>query len=502
MTAVIEAAPAEQVRRSYVDLNIVLIVLNIAVAVATLGVFSRFGINEFVDSTTITLAVLLCVQTIIALVVERSHRDPFVILVAFAMTLYYSVRIVTLTIFPFSTVFLRYPFDSGDTNYALTYILIANVLLYAGLHVVKLSGPRHVDTADWTPRAPYRVVVLLIAAIAFTYLTGSYWAHDNIPRAFSFLTLFLAPNAIVLIVLSYFVVYRRALPHAVGLAIIVLILVNLVLQTLVGSRSAIVGIVTNCILVGLAFAGTIRIRTWRLVALTLTLPVVIPLMGAAFLVATYNRANKDYDSSINVGTAMQMASEAGNSPKVERGLDLVLPPMLARAGFFDLGAEIIAHRSEYTSIIEPSAYFRSIVDNLLTPGFDVYDQPKIANAMQFAYEGLGQPSKLRVSDAYQSDQLTLYGELYALFAYASLPLYFLFGWGCKRVYKSLAYGGNPYVFTMKRLLVLYFFFEWLNSFGLDWVICDSVPIAAAMYLYSRLLPAWRTGDVWNSRRMR
>ena len=73
----------------------------------------------------------------------------------------------------------------------------------------------------------------------------------------------------------------------------------------------------------------------------------------------------------------------------------MLPPIFNRAGFFDYSAEIIAHSDRYKEEFNLATYAKSIIDNLLTPGFDVYDQPKISNALQFIYADLGKPSKER-----------------------------------------------------------------------------------------------------------
>jgi hypothetical protein len=166
-------------------------------------------------------------------------------------------------------------------------------------------------------------------------------------------------------------------------------------------------------------------------------------------------------------------------------LDLVLPPVFSRAGFFDYSAEIIAHRDTYRSVLNLGAYGRSIVDNVLTPGFDVFDQPKISNSLLFVYRDWGEPSKevVSVMEGYQSDQLGVYGEWYGLFGYWSLPALLLGAYLLKRAYvhmKSI----NPFVLMMKRVVVLFVFERVLDSFGLDWTIEETIPLAVAIVIYS------------------
>ena len=131
-----------------------------------------------------------------------------------------------------------------------------------------------------------------------------------------------------------------------------------------------------------------------------------------------------------------------------------------------------------------STYAKSIIDNLLTPGFDIFDQPKISNAIIFVYTDIGAPSKLAMlhESYYHSDQFGIYGELYAVFGYASLPLFFLIPFGLKRVYVRLR-GENPFTLTMKRIIILSIFVSIVNSFGMDWTIIEAVPFVVAIYLY-------------------
>jgi hypothetical protein len=101
----------------------------------------------------------------------------------------------------------------------------------------------------------------------------------------------------------------------------------------------------------------------------------------------------------------------------------------------------------------------------------------------FVYADMGKPSKeASASDYYQSDQFGVYGELYAVFGYASLPLFFLIAFVLKRYYVRLA-GGNPFILTMKRLILLSIFIRVVNSYGMDWTMIEMLPFVVAMYVY-------------------
>jgi len=123
------------------------------------------------------------------------------------------------------------------------------------------------------------------------------------------------------------------------------------------------------------------------------------------------------------------------------------------------------------------------MDNVLSPGFDIFDQPKISNALVFVYGSRGgSPSKATIAEEYRSDQLGLYGELYALFGYASIPLFFGLGFLLKRTYLRLK-GKTPFDVTLKRVIMLTVFGWMVNSYGFDWILLDILLLGASMLLY-------------------
>jgi hypothetical protein len=260
-----------------------------------------------------------------------------------------------------------------------------------------------------------------------------------------------------------------------------MIVVDIVVHTLVGSRSAIVETLQNYILVTLAIGGCLQFLRKSFILGLILLPVLVALLVGAFAISTYNRAFRGGET-FDVSQAFDLAIEGSSELSAESTLDKVVPLIADRIGYFDYSAEIIAHRDEYASVINLSSYAKSIVDNLMTPGFDVYDQPKISNALQFVYDGLGSPSKELVNESYHSDQLGIYGEFYALFGYASLPLFLLTAFLMKRVYGRMR-SENPFILVMKRVVVLFVFVRTLDSYGFDWTIMETLPRVAAIYMY-------------------
>ncbi len=474
----------------FVDYNSVLIGLNFIVACLVVSRYSQVQNSDYVDQQTIVLGVLLSLQTHFALLLERRRRDPFVILLAFTTILYFSLRLFTLALYPFSVVFLRYAYGPRDSNFALIFMLIANCFLYAGFRCVKFKKNTVIDSHDWRPKSPARVIMLMLASLAYSYFAGIYWTPEDQPRIVSLVGIFVSPPIILLMALSYFILFRETLDRRTAIIIAVLIGLEIVAHTLAGSRSGITTLIQNIMLAVLAISSRIRIRRNYFILGCVLAPVVLAMLIGTFAISTFNRSHREGEATLSLGQAIELGGEATKELGANSELEIVLPPVFDRAGFFDYSAEIIAHRDIYAQVFNLSTYAKSIIDNLLTPGFDVYDQPKLSNALQFVYDDLGEPSKEEVTEIYQSDQFGIYGELYALFGYGSLPLFFLIAFLLKRVYVRLK-SENPFTLAMKRLIVLSVFVKIVNSYGMDWTIIETVPFVVAIYLYKFLFRSRR-----------
>jgi hypothetical protein len=466
-----------------IDFNALLRAANVIVA-ALIAVALWVGTsNEYVDGRVLSLGLVLCFQTHLALLFERRHRDPFIIVMAMGTIPYYAFRLVTLSVDPYSIVFDRFPYTVDDSVRGLIFILIANCFLYAGCVLARLRADRPLTAGRWRATTPGSAIALMVVTTLTAYFSGNYWTTENLPRALTVLIVFVSPVTLVLMALAYYLLFAKWLGKGFSLTIAVLIGLEILAHTLFGSRSAILGFAQNFVMVLLAIQGSIKLSRAFVTIGLLALPVIAVVLVAAFAISTFNRLTRA--QALDVDEALQSASQASTDLAAGRALPTVLPALLSRAGFFDFASEIIAHRDEYRSVINLPTYQRSIIDNILTPGFDVFDQPKIANSLMFVYKQWGKPSKKVVDEAYQSDQLTIYGESYALFGYGGLPLLFLLTFLVKRVYAALS-SPSPFALAMKRIFVLFVFSRTFDSFGIDWVIGEALPLAINMYFYGFL----------------
>ena len=157
-----------------------------------------------------------------------------------------------------------------------------------------------------------------------------------------------------------------------------------------------------------------------------------------------------------------------------------------RVGFIDFAVELAAHEKQYESVLNPTFYVKSLIDNLVTPGFDVFDTPRVSNSLNFIYNSRGDPSKKSVSKHYQSDQLTIYGESFVLFGWYALGVLFMCAYLLKRLYLNVK-SKNIYSVVLTKIILLYFFTRCLNSFGMDWVLIQIVPYILIGYLFVCIL---------------
>ena len=480
-----DVTPSTRVSRT-VDLNRVIGWINVALVIITVAIYVNIGGNDYLDGESILLSAVLAAQVQAVLWFERQRRDPFAVLVCFILVTYYSIRILTLLLVPFSFVFDRFEYGPADSNRALMFMLVANLFLFTGLFLRRTPVDDPAATSRWRARAPGRTLFVVVMAMLVIYTRGAFWSTDSLPRVLYFAVMFFAQAFIFLMSLTYYLVFRSSLSWRVRSSLIVLLIVEMGLHTLSGSRSAIVGVLQNILIVMLASVGAVRIPRRGLVLGAFAAPFMIFILVGTFVLSTYTRTVAPSGGS-SVATALEGIRTIGDRVTTDNVLESGLPVLLSRVGFFDYVSEVIAHRTQYARVVNPGAYVRSITDNLLTPGFDLFDQPKISNSLRFVYEDLGQPSKVVSAEEYQSDQLGLYGELFVLFGWASLPLFFVTGVLAKRIYGAIV-DDDPFMRTIKRVIVLTLFVELINSFGVDWVVMDIVPFVGSMYLYSYFFP--------------
>ena len=153
-----------------------------------------------------------------------------------------------------------------------------------------------------------------------------------------------------------------------------------------------------------------------------------------------------------------------------------------RLGYFDMACEIISNKKMYESIFNVKYYLKSILDNsnLLTPGFDFYDNTTVACSLRFIYDYNEKPSRSFSKDTYHSDQITFFAEAYALFGFGYGFIYIVI------VSLLFSYLYCRSVNIRLQALLIYLFYVFLNNFGLDTVITYSAGLCVSYCFYNYL----------------
>jgi len=453
-----------------IDLNKILKVSNLGILILLWYSYYKNGDALYVDFNTILLGTVLSFQIGVFLFLEKKKRDPFVILLCLQMIFYFFLRIVTLLNYSFSNVFERYPFKAEDLNYALVFILVANLVFYLGLTVNGLRPSILDQVRNYIPINTHRVIVFIMIGyfITFCNVLGFEALKSLIAMIQS---LFVNLGTMIFMAIVFLFLFNNVVSIKVKNIVLFGVVFLVLTQTLTGSRSAILTLINYILFALLAIQDYVKVKRKVLVLFSILLPIMIII----FAVSTFLRTKVENRESIGSET-FEALKEFDLSSVATEGSDLVLMGVFDRVGFLDFCAETIVNRDKYSGIFNPLFYFKSIVDNILTPGFTVFDTPRVSNATTFVYNDRGAPSLSKVDEAYQSDEFTLYGEFYALFGkwFSLIPI-FLLGFFFKNIYLNLSQE-NIYLFYLKRAIILFVFYATLNSFGLDWILLDVTAI--------------------------
>ena len=459
------------------DLNSLLVIGNCCICVLAIILYYYKGNNQYVDIYTVILLCIFGAENLLILLYERKIRDPFIMILMVVVLIFYMTRIVTLLYDPYSLALDIHSATPNDLNYSLLFILLSNASIFLGLSTVRgRIFYKKKELFDNYRVSPFKIIIILSLAITLGFYI-SLTSHI-IGRFAGYITgVFIKIYIILLFTFIYLVINANKISRGYLIIFIILITIFTILNTLHGSRSSFLTI-AYLLLVGiLSIKGRIIFNNIAILIIT----IIVPLSAILFISATYIRA---FDPRSRPVVSLFQLNILKTSHIVgSKDLKVLLGPIFDRMGFLDYSTEVIRNPETYSKIINFKYYFKSIVDNVLTPGFNIFGTPKASNSMRYVARGQPIPTHEDVMAAYHSDMLTVYGEYYVLFlGYPSLIFLFLFSHIFKKIYLSIR---NKYIFLfyMYRALVLYVFYLWLNSFGIDWMMFDLVGIIITVCLF-------------------
>lgn len=469
-----QAKSSAKSKNSLYDFNTLLKYANIFLCALSAYLYSLNGDNEFVNIYTVVLAIIIGVENISMLFYEKKRRNPFIIIIVFLSTVFYLARITTLVAIPLSTIFERDSVTSGDLNYALIFIILSNASMFLGFYIrwVNSVKQENVIKAEYSTKKKRNMIVILIIMIMLLGLNSMQIGGGGLV---SFLIeVFFHQQVILLFSFVFLFYYYDKISGRARLQIAIIILAFVFFVTLSGSRSGILGIGILLFMSMLVVRQKVLVSKWVILICVLMIPISIFL----YIAATFNRGLEEKQTNaINV---LKMMNEQKFLDK--ESVQFFLGRIFERIGFLDFSTSLIANSEKFSGVVNPIYYSKSIVDNVLTPGFDVFNTPRVSHALGHVALGQGIPTRDTIAESYQSDQMGIYGEYYILFfGYPAIVAFFFLAYIFQWVYDFFRKKGLLFSYLC-QVLVLNIFIIYMNSFGTDWLILEIMGhVATALF---------------------
>ena len=456
------------------DLNSLIIIGNVTVCALSIYLYSKIGGNRYVDISTLILLCIFGVENILILLYERKKRDPFILLLLIITLGFYMGRVVTLLYDPWSTSLALFSFTPYDLNYSLIFIMLSNISIFLGLSTAGGNIFYKKSVTNNYPANPRKIMGILLFVFLVSYCIQ--FTGGILGRFAGYIMLFVNVNLILLFTFTYLAMNFNKVSNTNRIAFLTLITFFTVGTTLSGSRAALLALACYLLVAVLSVKGKIIFNKKMLLISIIIIPVALLLFISATYIRNVDGRHLARTKQLNI---LQEADLIG-----AKDISLLCRPISGRIGFLDYSTMLIRNQERYSKIINFQYYFESIIDNVLTPGFNVFGTIRVSHAMPYISSMRAVPThEEKRQMGYQSDMPTVYGEYYVLFhGYLALIIFFISSYIFKKIYLSIR-SKDPFLFYLYRALVLFVFYLWLNSFGLDWMLLDLVSIIITVGLF-------------------
>lgn len=473
------------------DLNTLLRVANVLICSLTIYLYCNMkDENDYVNIFTIVLGGLFAIENIGMLSYEKRRRNPFILILVILMTVFYMARIATLTFMPASMLAYGVNFiTASDINYTLIFILLSNASMFLGFHI---GGKNNVIRENITcaddpaPKARNAIIIIsLLVLVEFSNVISV----EKFGRLSGFVQYIVNMQIIILFTFTSLIYHYKKISLRIRSLFIVIIVATVILITMAGGKGATLAVGILLVMSILAVKQRVIIRR-KIILLSL---ILIPISIILFVTGSSKRSFAITNKILTVEQLYNFYEhEVYSFDCMEKSVGVIYN----RLGFLDISTEIIANRQKFAKVVTAQYYIKSIIDNVLTPGFDVFDTVRVSHALK--YVRLGEPipdNKDQISLNYQADQMGIYGEYYVLFyGYPALVFFFLLAFMLQRVFHALE-TRNILLSCMYRAALLGLFYIYMNSFGTDWLALDIVSTVITTFLFARFYVSNRKGRV-------
>jgi hypothetical protein len=476
------------------DIGEMFIFLNILLFAVTILFYSIFDFPSLVNQTTLIIYFLLFLQLHFFLSYERGRRNPFILILAFVIIFFFFTRIITISLHDvasYSGVLERIRDATvDDINHVLIFIFAANWMIFLGLCKYKEVGSTFkIEETNKTKLIKVKNIVIFMSLLMASSLQRAIFPLSDVMNGSSFFSisgyLFSESHLLIFALVIYYlptnsstINSKRLLTYWTKIIVVMLILF-VTIRVFYGSRSALLSLVQVTFFVFLAierFSVSKKIISLLLVFSLLAFPL--------FSIATNLRESKA--DLVTADLFSFMSAMDYNKEKVA----VAYVPAFDRMAYLDFSVDLIKNSDQYYPVVNVAHMLKSVLDGGLTPGFNIFDIPLSANALEHIYRGKsGQLTRTPQVDEYQSDQFNVYGEYYVIFSgWLSLPFFaiaaFIFQW----VYSRISFKSH-FRQIVWRTFLLSIFMQWMTSFGSDWIftfaIQNSIMILFWMYVLEK-----------------
>lgn len=426
--------------------------------------------NPYMDNTTAWIVMGMSILIVVVIRINQRKRIPLLNIFILNYIGFWHIRYLTLLLYPkYQVVLLRTVIIDHDifNEYSLLVLLSLAAVFVGIFFAYRLYGNfdrqgvngkdkfNAVQVNQFVESKLGRIFWYCTAAlciqklvIKFSTLEASRWlGYLNLMAPMQFIV-FLC----LLVLLADNVAKKTKCLYVIYLALYVILMV------LAGTRSILLHIVIYLFSMFFIYQKDIRFRPRHLMLGLL----LIAAMFVSFIFAT---AQRDFRGEFGFGLNSEVMKfnleRSVETFSSEGGMDTLIGPAVARAGYLDFGAELYANNA-YASVVNIANITKSIIDQLI-PGSLFEDSLSISQRIMRIYS----PS----ATAYQTDSITAVGENYLLFGYG-FPVVIAF---VAFVFTSgyLLIGNTVFGIWFKFVLLVNFMFWW-NSFGYDWLLLDIV----------------------------
>ena len=467
-----------------IDINSLFRILIVAISIFNFYAFKENGPNAYIDVSTLIYSLILGLELFGLLLYERIYRSPLLIILCLQNIFFYFLRVGTLLYFPTSLTLNRGDYRFEDINIALLFIIVSNLVIFIALicsNRENLNQKQNTDLVGDVNRKKIYIIIFFLVFLIMVFFIGNVGPDALMTLTRFFISIFFDNSIMIMLLLAMQIVPSGQNNFFIKNISWMLICVYVLLHTFLGSRSSILTVFYCVLFVTLAEYNCIKLKKTSLAFITVVLLITIPLFTAITSMRTIIGDKERQSISLeNIKLISDFDYDFSDA-------EFILSPVFQRIGYLDFASELMASGDKYYSLFNIKYYLMSLTDNILTPGFDIFDTPKIATSLKFVYEDLGRPSKANVAEEYHSDCFTIYGEFFVLFrGWAALLPIFLISYFINRSYNKVG-GNNQYLRLVKKSILLLIFFNIFQSFGFDTLAALVIGFYGTFWLATKFL---------------